>query len=121
MKLPELVRKAVEIGKVNGTITFDQLNELIASNLGPEDIENLLQALRNEGIDVVEATNTSLEMTCSFCGKSQAEVLQLIAGPSAFMCNECVQLSVGIIATQNPDWLEPHRQFLATLPLKPED
>ena len=98
MKLPELVRKAVEIGKVNGTITFDQLNELIASNLGPEDIENLLQALRNEGIDVVEATNTSLEMTCSFCGKSQAEVLQLIAGPSAFICNECVQLSVGISA-----------------------
>jgi ATP-dependent protease Clp ATPase subunit len=47
--------------------------------------------------------------------------LQLIAGPSAFICNECVQLSVGIIATQNPDWLEPHRQFLATLPLKPED
>ena len=29
---------------------------------------------------------------CSFCGKSQAEVERLIAGPSAFICNECVTL-----------------------------
>jgi ATP-dependent protease Clp ATPase subunit len=49
-----------------------------------------------------------------------ADVLQLIAGPRVFICNECVQLCVGLVATQNPDWLEPHRQFLTTLPLKPQ-
>jgi ATP-dependent protease Clp ATPase subunit len=35
---------------------------------------------------------------CSFCAKSQHEVVRLIAGPTAFMCNECVVLCFGIIA-----------------------
>ena len=34
---------------------------------------------------------------CSFCGKSQAEVERLIAGPSAFICNECVTLCADIL------------------------
>jgi ClpX C4-type zinc finger protein len=34
----------------------------------------------DEGINVVEATTTSPEVACSFCGKSQPDVLQLIAG-----------------------------------------
>jgi ATP-dependent Clp protease ATP-binding subunit ClpX len=29
---------------------------------------------------------------CSFCGKSQHEVRKLIAGPSVFICDECVEL-----------------------------
>jgi ATP-dependent protease Clp ATPase subunit len=31
---------------------------------------------------------------CSFCGKSQHEVRKLIAGPTAFICDECVALCV---------------------------
>ncbi|WP_119344892.1 ATP-dependent Clp protease ATP-binding subunit ClpX [Facilibium subflavum] len=34
---------------------------------------------------------------CSFCGKSQHEVHKLIAGPSVYICNECVELCDGII------------------------
>lgn len=34
---------------------------------------------------------------CSFCGKSQHEVKKLIAGPSVFVCNECVELCTDII------------------------
>ena len=33
---------------------------------------------------------------CSFCGKSQHEVKQLIAGPSVFICNECTELCMDI-------------------------
>jgi hypothetical protein len=33
---------------------------------------------------------------CSFCGKSQHEVRKLIAGPSVFICDECVELCVDI-------------------------
>ncbi len=33
---------------------------------------------------------------CSFCGKSQHEVRKIIAGPTVFICNECVDLCVGI-------------------------
>lgn len=34
---------------------------------------------------------------CSFCGKSQHEVLKLIAGPSVFICEQCTDLCIGII------------------------
>ncbi len=34
---------------------------------------------------------------CSFCGKSQKEVKKLIAGPSVYICNECVGLCDEII------------------------
>ena len=34
---------------------------------------------------------------CSFCGKSQHEVKKLIAGPSVFICDECIDLCNEII------------------------
>ena len=38
------------------------------------------------------------DLRCSFCGKSQDEVRKLIAGPEGvFICNECVDICVGII------------------------
>jgi ATP-dependent Clp protease ATP-binding subunit ClpX len=36
--------------------------------------------------------------SCSFCGKTQHEVKQLIAGPTVFICDECVDLCADIIA-----------------------
>ncbi len=40
---------------------------------------------------------SSKELCCSFCGKSQKEVRKLIAGPSVYICDECVQLCNDII------------------------
>lgn len=34
---------------------------------------------------------------CGFCGKGQHEVTQLIAGPTVFICNECVELCVDVL------------------------
>ena len=34
---------------------------------------------------------------CSFCGKHQDQVQRLIAGPGAYICNECVQLCLNIL------------------------
>ena len=45
-------------------------------------------------------------LVCSFCGKNQTEVRKLIAGPSVFICNECVDLCNDIIneeTKQNDD------------------
>ena len=39
----------------------------------------------------------SNKLNCSFCGKSQDEVKKLIAGPSVYICNECVDLCNDII------------------------
>jgi len=40
---------------------------------------------------------------CSFCGKSQHEVRKLIAGPSVFICDECVELCNDIIREELED------------------
>ncbi len=45
-----------------------------------------------------EAKNT---LYCSFCGKSQHEVRKLIAGPTVFICDECVELCMDIIREEN--------------------
>ena len=42
---------------------------------------------------------------CSFCGKSQHEVRKLIAGPTVFICDECVELCMDIIKEENKDSL----------------
>lgn len=36
-------------------------------------------------------------LNCSFCGKSQFEVQKLVAGPSVFICNECVEICLDIV------------------------
>ena len=45
-----------------------------------------------------DAKNT---LYCSFCGKSQHEVRKLIAGPTVFICDECVELCMDIIREEN--------------------
>jgi hypothetical protein len=52
--LSEVIRSAIELGEGNGTLTFDQLNELIPSDFEPEDIEALFLALRAKDIQMVE-------------------------------------------------------------------
>jgi len=42
-------------------------------------------------------SNTKNTLYCSFCGKSQHELRKLIAGPTVYICNECVELCMGII------------------------
>jgi ATP-dependent Clp protease ATP-binding subunit ClpX len=49
---------------------------------------------------------------CSFCGKSQHEVRKLIAGPSVFICDECVELCNDIIREELEDTGEPGRDKL---------
>ena len=44
----------------------------------------------------VEKSNQTL--CCSFCGKSQKEVKKLIAGPTVYICDECVDICLDIIA-----------------------
>ena len=41
------------------------------------------------------------DLLCSFCGKSQDEVKKLIAGPSVYICDECIQLCNEIIAEES--------------------
>ncbi|HQT59620.1 MAG TPA: ATP-dependent Clp protease ATP-binding subunit ClpX [Acidiphilium sp.] len=51
---------------------------------------------------------------CSFCGKSQHEVVKLIAGPTVFICNECVELCMDIIREDNRTHLVKTRDGVPT-------
>ena len=42
-----------------------------------------------------------VNLCCSFCGKSQREVRKLIAGPTVYICDECIELCNDIIAEEN--------------------
>ena len=61
---------------------------------------------------------------CSFCGKSQHEVKKLIAGPTVFICDECVELCMDIIKEENkindntnyqPSWLQESSFYICPL------
>ena len=51
---------------------------------------------------------------CSFCGKSQHEVRKLIAGPTVFICNECIELCMDIIGEENKSSLTKSRDGIPT-------
>jgi ATP-dependent Clp protease ATP-binding subunit ClpX len=58
-----------------------------------------------------ESKNT---LYCSFCGKSQHEVRKLIAGPTVFICDECVELCMDIIREENKTNLVKSRDGVPT-------
>ena len=51
---------------------------------------------------------------CSFCGKSQHEVRKLIAGPTVFICDECVELCNDIIREESKSALVKTRDGVPT-------
>lgn len=51
MNVPEIIRRAMEIGERDGKITFNELNQLCDSRLlDPKDVERILNALSEAGI-----------------------------------------------------------------------
>ena len=57
-------------------------------------------------------TNNKNILYCSFCGKSQHEVRKLIAGPTVFFCDECVELCMDIIKEESKDTFVKHQDGL---------
>ena len=51
---------------------------------------------------------------CSFCGKSQHEVRKLIAGPTVFICDECVELCMDIIKEENKETFVKNQEGVPT-------
>jgi ribosomal protein L37AE/L43A len=56
---------------------------------------------------------------CSFCGKSENEVRRIVAGPSVFICDGCIELCVDIVATvRTPTPKDDDRATMLTLRLE---
>ncbi|MBS3743773.1 MAG: ATP-dependent Clp protease ATP-binding subunit ClpX [Wenzhouxiangellaceae bacterium] len=61
-----------------------------------------------------ETSSDNKVLYCSFCGKSQHEVRKLIAGPSVYICDECVELCNDIIREELEDASMSERERLPT-------
>ena len=55
---------------------------------------------------------------CSFCGKHEDEVERIIAGPGAYICNECVQLCMSLLDDEG--YGEEHNEFPETVEQLPD-
>ena len=58
--------------------------------------------------------NSKNILYCSFCGKSQHEVRKLIAGPTVFICDECVELCMDIIKEEKKDSFVKNQEGVPT-------
>jgi ATP-dependent Clp protease ATP-binding subunit ClpX len=58
--------------------------------------------------------DTKNTLYCSFCGKSQHEVRKLIAGPTVFICDECVELCTDIVQDEKKSSLAKGRDGIPT-------
>ena len=57
-------------------------------------------------------------LNCSFCGKNEADVAKLVAGPKVFICDQCVAVAVRLMEGPPADPRRPrerHRGLLRTL------
>jgi ATP-dependent Clp protease ATP-binding subunit ClpX len=52
---------------------------------------------------MTKKTEGTKNLICSFCGKTHDEVIRMIAGPSVFICDECVSLCNEVIAEGSSD------------------
>ena len=62
----------------------------------------------------VGGSDSKNTLYCSFCGKSQHEVRKLIAGPTVFICDECVELCMDILREENKSSLVKSRDGIPT-------
>ena len=67
-------------------------------------------------IDTMSQTRVVLQ--CSFCSKQEGEVRKLIAGPSAFICDECIEVCKDIIANDTGELPPPTRERVEPNPVE---
>ena len=60
--------------------------------------------------------DSSQALKCSFCGKSQKQVIKLIAGPGVYICDECIELCVEIIEEEKVEKLDSAPEEYLPLP-----
>jgi ATP-dependent Clp protease ATP-binding subunit ClpX len=70
--------------------------------------------VRNDKMTKATTGESKNTLYCSFCGKSQHEVRKLIAGPTVFICDECVELCMDIIREENKSALVKSKDGVPT-------
>ena len=76
--------------------------------------DSTLASLRGCEMNKVGGNDLKNTLYCSFCGKSQHDVRKLIAGPTVFICDECVELCMDIIGEENKSSLTKSSDSIPT-------
>src|SRR5688500_16387361 len=74
----------------------------------------LVREPKDDEMTKLSGGDSKSTLYCSFCGKSQHEVRKLIAGPTVFICDECVELCNDIIREETKSALVKTRDGVAT-------
>jgi hypothetical protein len=101
-EIPSRFEHAIEKKDFDQAVFFAVLGYLGSSLKG--DTKAAFAALRIAADQIISSLNESKsddkkkqKVLCSFCGKSNFEVKRMISGPNVFICNECVQLCLGVL------------------------
>ena len=81
----------VDRGATEAELTIVEFEEALSGSMQP----------RGSEMSKIGGSDSKNTLYCSFCGKSQHEVRKLIAGPTVFICDECVELCLDIIGEEN--------------------
>jgi hypothetical protein len=98
--MAQTLRQSLNAQSIN--VSHSNALELIAKTLGFKDWQVLAAKIEADQVaakpvDPGPPSSASSVLHCSFCGKSQHELSKLIAGPTVFICDECVGLCNDII------------------------
>jgi hypothetical protein len=101
--MAQTLRDGLKTRSIN--ITHSTALELIAKVLGFKDWQVLAARIEADrsAERPPEPSPTPSTVYCSFCGKSQHKVAKIIAGPSVFICDECIDLCDDIVSDQAPE------------------
>ena len=101
--------EAKKFGLIDSVVEKENKNTIYSLFYNFNLITKLLEIYINNIDSVMTEKNNKNILYCSFCGKSQHEVRKLIAGPTVFICDECVELCMDIIKEENKSSLVKHQ------------
>jgi hypothetical protein len=85
------------IARAFGSDNWNILSAKIEAAESSSSVKSLARDERSPSIDARNEPAPPKTLYCSFCGKSQHEVRKLIAGPTVFICDECVALCTDVV------------------------
>ncbi|MBX9686990.1 MAG: SMI1/KNR4 family protein [Candidatus Obscuribacterales bacterium] len=97
-EMSELKQYKKSIGEITIGRTKLELNAGDRLRINPDHSVHQISPARLK--NHVSAAKVKGELSCSFCSKTQREVLKLIAGPDVAICNECIELCSEILAEE---------------------
>lgn len=80
------------------------IRQLFLDGLSLEEVGAKFERLPVEVAEVIRA-GAGASLACSFCGRGHKDVVLLIAGPLAYICNDCLDMCIQVVSDERPEML----------------